>query len=279
MDTSPEIGPDNSPDPGPGLDSGTDTGPVTPDAGPVTTESDARRRRTAILTVIGVFVVLLFAVVVAVGVQRTPAHPGEAARPTSTPTTPPAAGPPAPIPGVVIPSGATASGVTFGKVDAPVAIDLYIDFQCPFCRQFELGSGATLNQMIATGQARVTYHPLSFFDRFSSTRYSSRAAAAAGCAIDAHVYPKFQQLLFEQQPPEGGVGLPDEKIIALGRQAGAGAQFDGCVRDQRYAPWVTALTAHATDAGVDSTPDLQVNGDPVDHDDPSLRQAVAAAAR
>lgn len=273
MDTSPEIGPDNNPDPGPGA--GPDTGPVTPDAA----ESDARRRRTAILTVIGVVVVLLFAVVVAVGVQRTPAHPAEAARPTSTPTTPPVAGPPAPVPGVVIPSGATAYGVTFGKVDAPVAIDLYIDFQCPFCRQFELGSGATLNQMIATGQARVTYHPLSFFDRFSSTRYSSRAASAAGCAIDAHVYPKFQQLLFEQQPPEGGVGLPDEKIIALGRQAGAGAQFDGCVREQRYAPWVTALTTHATDAGVDSTPDLQVNGDPVDHTDQDLRQAVTSATR
>lgn len=238
-------------------------------------QSDPGRRRTAILTVVGVFAVLLFAGVVAVGIQRTPPHHPDAGQPS---TTPPVAGPPAPIPGVVLPSGATAYGVSLGRSDAPVAIDLYIDFQCPFCREFELGSGATLDQMVASGQARVTYHPLSFFDRFSSTRYSSRAAAAAGCAIEAHVYRRFQTLLFEQQPPEGSVGLPDEQIIALGRQAGAGDQFDGCVRDRRYAPWISTLTAHSTATGINSTPTLQVNGDTIEHTDEALREAVRSAS-
>ncbi len=229
-----------------------------------------------IQTITGVIVVVLFAVVVAIGVQRTPHRPAEAGGPSAQP---PVTGPQAPIPGVVLPAGATAYGMTLGRADAPAAVDLYIDFQCPFCREFELGSGATLDQMIASGQARVTYHPLSFFDRFSSTRYSSRAAAAAGCAIDAHVYPRFQTLLFQQQPPEGGTGLPDDRIIALGRQAGAGEQFERCVHDQRYAPWVTTLTAHAVDLGVNSTPDLRVNGESIEHTDEALRDAVRSASK
>ena len=222
------------------------------------------RRRTAILTVIGVCGVLAFAVVVAVGIQGTPRRPGPA--PVAVP------------PGLLVPAGATPYGITLGRPEAPVAIDVYIDFQCPFCREFELGSGATLAQMVAAGQARVTYHPLSFFDRFSSTEYSSRSAAAAGCAIDAGVYPRFQTLLFEQQPPEGGVGLPDERIIALGRQAGAGAQFDGCVRAHRYGPWISTVTAQANNVGVDSTPILQVNGETVEHSDEALREAVRSAS-
>lgn len=256
---------------------GADASPLSDPSDP----SDAGRRRTAILTVVGVIMVVAFAVVVAVGVQRTPPRPADAgspAPPIAAPATPPIAGPQAPIPGVVLPSGATAYGVTLGRADAPVAIDLYIDFQCPFCRRFEQGSGATLDQLATSGQARVTYHPLSFFDRFSSTRYSSRAAAAAGCAVDAHIFPRFQALLFEQQPPEGGDGLTDERIIALGRRAGAGDRFDACVRDQRYAPWVSTLTAHAVDLGVNSTPDLRVDGQSIEHTDEALRDAVRSAS-
>jgi len=250
------------------------TSPDTDDAPPAGT---ATGRRTTILTVVGVFVVLLFAVAVAFGVQRT-THDATG-RPSAAPTTGPEAGPVIPPPGLVVPAGATPYGVTLGKADAPVAVDVYIDFQCPYCREFELGSGATLDQMVASGQARVTYHPLSFFDRFSSTRYSSRSAAAAGCAIDARVYPRFQALLFEQQPPEGGDGLPDERIIALGRQAGAGDQFDGCVVGHRYAPWISTVTAQASHVGVDSTPTLQVNGETIDHTDEALREAVQSASK
>ncbi|MDQ2706619.1 MAG: hypothetical protein M3Z25_02830 [Actinomycetota bacterium] len=36
------------------------------------------------------------------------------------------------------------------------------------------------------------------------------------------------------------MGLPDDQLIALGRQAGASEQFAGCGHDQRYAPWVAA---------------------------------------
>ncbi|HTK65421.1 MAG TPA: thioredoxin domain-containing protein [Pseudonocardia sp.] len=273
--------PDTEDAPRAGAESAAPTDSAAPSETPAPTEtpapSEAGRRRTTILTVLGVIVVVVFAVVVAIGVQRTPPPPAEA--PVAAPATPPVAGPQAPIPGVVLPSGATAYGVTLGRAGAPVAIDVYMDFQCPFCRRFEERSGATLDQMAASGQARVTYHPLSFFDRFSSTNYSTRAAAAAGCAIDARVYPRFQALLFEQQPPEGGDGLTDERIIALGRQAGAGDRFEGCVRDQRYAPWVSALTSHAVDLGVNSTPDLRVNGESIEHTDEALREAVRSASK
>jgi hypothetical protein len=93
----------------------------------------------------------------------------------------------------VLPAGATAAGVVVGVVvgnpDAPVTIDLYLDFQCPACAQYEQQAGATIDELVGSGQAMVVYHPVAYLNRFASTQYSSRSSAAAGCAADAGVLP------------------------------------------------------------------------------------------
>jgi protein-disulfide isomerase len=213
------------------------------------------RRGPSTATLVAVVVLVLFAGAVGFGVYRAQDGAGDAA----------------------LPAGATAEGVAVGNPDAHVTIDLYLDFQCPACAQYEQQAGATIDELVASGQARVVYHPLAYLDRFSSTQYSSRSSAAAGCAADAGVLPRFAELLYANQPPEGGAGLPTEQLVALGRQAGAGADFAACVQDGRYAGWTRSVTDAASRAGITATPTILVNGHEVAHTAEALRAAVAAA--
>ncbi|MGH8938319.1 MAG: DsbA family protein, partial [Actinomycetes bacterium] len=65
-----------------------------------------------------------------------------------------------------------------------VAVDAYIDFQCPFCRMFEEQSGPTLRRMVAERLISLVYHPLAFLDALSTNHYSSRGSSSSGCAAD-----------------------------------------------------------------------------------------------
>src|SRR5215216_3497146 len=181
-----------------------------------------------------------------------------------------------------IPKNATATSVVVGKPDAKVTFDLYVDYQCPACRAFEEQAAADLDKMVADGTAKIAYYPIAILDRASTTKYSTRASAASGCAAaeGTAVYDKLTKALFANQPPEGSAGLPNEKLVELGKAAGAtGSDFEKCVNDQRYAGWTTALTETASKDGVTGTPTVRVNG--VEVEDlglDTLRAAVAKAA-
>jgi protein-disulfide isomerase len=177
-----------------------------------------------------------------------------------------------------IPSGATAAGDGIVLGSGPVVVEAYIDFLCPYCRQFELSAGADLADLAADGRISLVYHPMSFLDEASTTRYSSRAAAASGCASDGGRFREYAETLFRSQPPEGGPGLPDEELISLGTAIGLDpASFGACVRDGRYLDWPPYVTAMAVSAGVGATPTVLVDGTPAAPDSGGIAAAVAAA--
>ena len=178
-----------------------------------------------------------------------------------------------------LPAGATpeGDGIIVGK--GLVRVDAYIDFLCPFCRQFELSSGDTLADLVSSGQASVAYHPMNFLDEASTTRYSTRAAAASGCAADQDRFTEFTHALFAHQPPEGGPGLSDEELAAVGREIGlTSPAFTGCLADKPYLDWPSYVTERAAAAGVSGTPTVMVAGQDVPAGPDAIRAAVAKAA-
>ena len=76
-----------------------------------------------------------------------------------------------------LPAAATAEGDGVMVGHGPVRVDAFIDFLCPFCREFELSSGPALADLVAGGEVSLVYHPLNFLDEASTTSYSTRAAA------------------------------------------------------------------------------------------------------
>lgn len=177
-------------------------------------------------------------------------------------------------------SVAADTGVTVGRSSARVTIEVYEDPQCPACATFEARSGSTLAEWVESGTAKVQYYVISFLDGQSTTRYSSRAANALYCSADAGVFQEYHDLLFANQPAEGTAGLPDEQLIAYGKQAGVTDEgtFGACVRDGRYGDFVSDISEQASRDGIASTPAVLVDGEVVQPATlQNLNEAIRAA--
>lgn len=142
-----------------------------------------------------------------------------------------------------------------------VRVDMYIDYQCPICRQFEADAATALDQMVSKDQITLVYHPVSFLDRMSSTQYSTRAAASSGCASDRGLFLPYTKALFAAQPPENSAGLSDDQLIQIAGQVGIiDPKFAECVRSGKYKDWVAHVTDQAGAKNVVGTPTVMVNG-------------------
>jgi protein-disulfide isomerase len=212
-------------------------------------ERKERRRRT--LVVSGVVVVVL-AVILAIG------YAVQSSRDTSGTS---ATAPSGAVGGLAVPSGAGS---------APVKVEVYEDFMCPFCGDFESASRTMLTEQVDAGNVQVRYHVLNFLDGQSTSDYSTRSANALAVVLDAsgpEVAKKFHDLLFEQQPEEGSAGLSDEELLDLAVQAGADrAAVQGGVKDRSFEQWVENVTEQASKDGVNSTPTVRVDGKTVEAD-------------
>jgi protein-disulfide isomerase len=177
------------------------------------------------------------------------------------------------------PAGSTPEGDGIMLGQGPVRIDAYIDFMCPFCRQFEERAGAFLDRLLDSGAVTLVYHPLGFLDRLSTTRYSSRASAASGCASDFGAFKPYKDALFANQPPEGGPGLSPDELVELGRVVGLRDQrFERCVLSEARLPWADFVTQVAAEQGINGTPSVFVGGAPVPADGTAIAAAVVELA-
>jgi protein-disulfide isomerase len=176
-------------------------------------------------------------------------------------------------------SNEAGTGVVIGS--GPVTIDIYEDFICPACKQFEQLSAGTIDELVSAGTVRVVYHPVAYLNRFSTTDYSTRSSAASGCAAEGGRFREYARALFAQQPPEGGAGLSDERLTDIAAETGIDRDgFASCLREGTFTPWAEHVTEEASKAGVSGTPTIVIDGKEVSQPTPeAIRAAVEAANR
>ncbi len=125
------------------------------------------------------------------------------------------------------------ASLIIGRVDAPQTIDVFEDFQCPVCKEFEAQSGQAMIDAAAAGKLRVRYHFLTFLNRNSgSGDYSSRAAGAAQCVAqgsDQEAFLKFHSKLYVEQPPERGDDPDNAELAAKAAAVGATPAVAQCI--------------------------------------------------
>ncbi|MEV6336402.1 thioredoxin domain-containing protein [Nocardia vinacea] len=181
------------------------------------------------------------------------------------------------------PPGLTATGtVRVGDSNAKVVVRVVADLQCPACKSFEKRNAKTLEDAAENGTAIIEYDVISFLDRASSTQYSSRAANASYCVAgqDHSKYQGWFAAMFEQQPAEGGNGLPDSKLIEIAKNAGyTDPSVAQCITDRKYDTYLRDKTEQVLNGDVDATPTVFVNGKKLDSSQLSngLDAAIAAA--
>lgn len=171
--------------------------------------------------------------------------------------------------------------VRIGAADAPAVIDVYEDFLCPACAQFEAQYGGALAQAMDEGAVAVRFHLVDFLGpRSASGDYSRRAAAASLCVAadgDGSAYPDFHSTLYSQDviPQENGDrDHTDDELVAMAVQAGASDAVGQCVAGGGQLTTVdqvteTAVTDIGAAAGADNvgTPTVLRDGQVVDRTD------------
>jgi protein-disulfide isomerase len=146
-------------------------------------------------------------------------------------------------------------------------ITVYLDYQCPYCDQFETTNSSQIGQWLDGGIATLEIHPIAILDQSSNgTKYSSRAANAAACVANykPSVFFAVNSALFADQPKEGTDGLTNTKILSILDKAGAGGKsITNCVNGNTFAGWVSGATAQALKGPIPNSTVKSLSGTPL----------------
>lgn len=166
-------------------------------------------------------------------------------------------------------------------------VDVYLDYLCTYCLQFEAQYTEYLDQAAKDGEATVVYHPVALLD--SSGDYSllsgRGANAAATVAADApeHFLKAHAALIALGQQVIDSQGAymptPDEIQTAL-VDAGVPAATATRAAEAPFTPWVEATTTQFGRDGFRGTPTILVNGTELQNwpEPNAVQDAVAAAS-
>lgn len=160
-----------------------------------------------------------------------------------------------------LPVGFTEDGHAYrGNPDAPIVIQEYSDYQCPFCSRFYVQTlPSLLENQIAAGEAVLIFYD---FPLSNIHPQAAAAANAARCAGEqgAVAYWAMHDTLFanleEWSSPEAETFFASyAEQLDLEVEA-----FESCVAANRYAAEVQADLAVGQSLGVSGTPTFFMNG-------------------
>jgi protein-disulfide isomerase len=144
-------------------------------------------------------------------------------------------------------------------------IQMYVDYLCPICGQFEETNGEYIGSLVENGNVTLEIHPISILDRLSQgTKYSTRAVNATACFAnyEPNLFYDFHNALFANQPAENTTGLSDDELIILAEGVGGGANIAECIRSQEFKGWAAASTTRALNGPIPNSNIEQVVGTP-----------------
>lgn len=185
--------------------------------------------------------------------------------------------PPAPSIGdVAAPAGADASGaLVVGDPQAASIVEVYADYQCPYCQRWETEIGTALMERAAqpgSGLAVLQYN-MAFLGeanrQVDPPGASARAANAAACVLDhdgVDSFVAFNAAVFAAPAPAGASQesrFDAASLLGLASQVGAGERSFACIEQQDFMPFVAATTQASFARGVTGTPTVLINGVPL----------------
>jgi protein-disulfide isomerase len=156
------------------------------------------------------------------------------------------------------PAGVTESGggvsVADTVADAPT-LEVWFDFSCPHCRDFEAANGSFLSELAGAGEANIIYRPVTFVGQLASVK----ATNAWACSLGEGLGEEYMDAIYSVQG-----NYTDNQLLSVAESVGLeGDTFESCVDGGAYEGWVDAShSLGVNEFGVNSTPTIfVVNGD------------------
>src|SRR5215212_4541328 len=158
---------------------------------------------------------------------------------------------------------------TMGDPDAPIKIEEFSDFQCPFCERFHEETEPLLRQYyIDTGKVQFVYRSMGNFVSDNIARAagtpakteSQDAAMAAYCAGDQNKFWDMHAHLFANALGEDVGSFTDKRLKAIAETAGLDMNaFNSCYDSGTFRDRVQQDAEDGQSAGVNGTPGFLVN--------------------
>jgi protein-disulfide isomerase len=163
-----------------------------------------------------------------------------------------------------LPVGFTAEGRPFrGDLAAPIVMEEFSDYQCPYCASFSAESlPGLLQNQVANGEVVIIYYD---FPLNSIHPQAAAAANAARCAGEngPAAYWAMHDRLFADMA-EWSHGEANVVFAGYAEELGFGGEaFAACLAEDRHAEAVAADQVLGQSRGVSSTPTFFLNGQPV----------------
>ncbi len=107
-------------------------------------------------------------------------------------------------------------GKALGQADAPVTVQLFSDFQCPYCGLYALEYERQLvDEYVATGQVRLEYKHYIVVDGNVGGSESRMAAEASECANEQGEFWNYHNFVFGNQEGEGEGAFSERRLKAF----------------------------------------------------------------
>ncbi len=232
--------------------------------------SHAFRARSGLITFVSLLLTTtLIAVSWSVVVAQDSDEPELTWAPLTTP--PPIAAPPFWSPTDEV------DGFSMGNPEAPVVIEVWEDFQCPYCQRFTYEiEPAIVEQFVQTGDARLVFRNLAFLGDESHW-----AAVAGSLAADQDKFWPFHDYLFANFNGNESGAFHIDRLLEMGElveldmhQFRAGLVLENA--RERFAELQAEAMAEAYTKGINATPTVVVNGTPLQAPDfETVADAVA----
>lgn len=164
---------------------------------------------------------------------------------------------------------------SMGNSEAPILVEEFSDFQCPFCGRFHQETEPLLRQYyIDPGTVRFVYRSMGNFvsDNIArqtgapATTESQDAALAAYCAGDQNKFWEMHAYLFGNVLGEDAGSFTPERLKAIAKKAGLDkSQFNSCYDSGKFRDRVQQDYKDGAAAGFNGTPSFlitySVNGE------------------
>jgi len=143
-------------------------------------------------------------------------------------------------------------GYVLGSDSAPVRVDEYADFQCPYCGRFAVVTMPdVVERLIRTGRVRWRFH-----DRpLEGHAKSLPAHQAAACAGEQGKFWEMHDQLYYNQNAWVEARNTEKKLREYAQKIALDLPgYDACVRSNRYLSRLMASARRASEQGINSTP-------------------------